>query len=87
MLGQLTPVVRLCVPLMAGVLGVRVVTFASATLIGNALWNALFMVLGFALSQHARHPASVGMGIIVALLLCEALLAIAWRRRHATNAA
>jgi len=39
LVGQITPVVRLCVPLIAGVLGVRAKTFIGATIISNALWN------------------------------------------------
>lgn len=82
LLGQVTPVVRLCVPVVAGVLRVRALTFVSATILGNGFWNALFLGLGFALSHHARDPASVGLGVLVALLLSEASLAVVWRHRQ-----
>jgi len=81
LLGQVTPVVRLCVPLIAGVLGVRGWTFVSATMLGNALWNTVFLGLGFALRHHARDPAAFGMTVVVVMLLSEAALGMAWQRR------
>lgn len=81
--GQVIPVVRLCVPLIAGVLEVRSATFLGATALGNALWNGTFLGVGFALQRHVSNPAPIGIGVVAALLLLETLLAIAWRhRRH-----
>jgi alkaline phosphatase len=82
LLGQVIPVVRLCIPLVAGVLEVRAATFLGATALGNALWNGAFIGLGFALQRHARDPAPAGMAAIAALLLLEALFAAAWRHRR-----
>lgn len=81
LLGQIVPVVRLCVPLIAGVLEVRAITFFGATALGNALWNGAFIGLGFILRDHTRDSASAGIGAVVALLLLETSLAAAWRHR------
>jgi len=82
LLGQLIPVVRLCVPLIAGVLEVRPATFLGATAVGNALWNGAFIGLGFALRSQVRDPAPVGVAVVIVLLVIEALLAAAWRQRR-----
>ena len=80
LVGQVTPVVRLCVPLMAGVLELRATTFVGATMLGNALWNAFFIGLGYALRSNVHDPAQVGIGVVAALLLIEGLLAMRMRR-------
>lgn len=82
LLGQLVPVVRLCVPLIAGVLELRSATFLAATALGNALWNGAFIALGFALRSEVRDPAPAGIGVVIALLTIETLLALAWRHRR-----
>lgn len=82
LLGQVIPVVRLCVPLIAGVLEVRSATFLGATALGNALWNGAFLGVGFALQRHVHDPAPAGVAVVIALLLLETLLAMAWRHRR-----
>ncbi|WAS98819.1 DedA family protein [Nannocystis punicea] len=82
LLGQVTPGVRLCVPLIAGVLELRAITFFSATLLGNAAWNAPLIGLGYALRGVSRDPAQVGLAVVAALVVLEGLLVVAMRRRR-----
>ncbi|MGO4701827.1 DedA family protein [Dyella sp. 2RAB6] len=82
LLGQVIPVVRLCVPLIAGVLEVRPRSFLTATALGNALWNGTFLGMGFALQRHVSDPAQAGIAVVLVLLMLEALLAAMWRRRQ-----
>lgn len=82
LLGQVIPVVRLCVPLIAGVLEVRPRSFLAATAVGNAWWNGMFLGMGFALQRHVSDPAQAGIGVVAVLLSIEAVLAALWRRRR-----
>lgn len=80
--GQIMPVVRLYLPLPAGVLRLNPKTFLAATLLGILMWNTPFLYLGYALRGHTHDPIQTGFWVSVILLLveCAILLLIRFRK-------
>ncbi|MBR0666529.1 membrane-associated protein [Roseomonas hellenica] len=84
---QLVPTVRLIAPGIAGLLGTDVRLFAIASAAGIALWNGLFIGVGYLASfaTAAANASMLALQILAVLLLCEGLAALAWhglRRRR-----
>jgi alkaline phosphatase len=84
LLGQVTPVVRIYLPLPAGVLGLALAPFTLAVLLGNLAWDAALLGIGYALRGSGGDPLKVGLAVVGALLLAEMLvvLALRWRARR-----
>lgn len=88
LLGQITPVVRIYLPLPAGVLRLALPAFLLAVLLGNLIWNASLLSLGYLLRGRGGDPLHIGLGVIAAFLFIEiaVFLILRWRHRHtATN--
>ena len=81
LLGQVTPVVRIYLPLPAGVLGLALVPFTLAIALGNLAWDAALLGIGYALRGSGGDPLKVGVGVVAGLLLIETLAVFALRRR------
>jgi membrane protein DedA with SNARE-associated domain len=79
---QLVPTVRLMAPAVAGLLGAQPAAFLLASLGGLALWNGLFVAVGFAAAQlDAGGNASVlAITLLLALVTAEGVALLAWRR-------
>lgn len=78
---QLVPTVRLLAPAIAGLLGARLGGFIIATALGTALWNALFIGVGYVAASATGNQsvASLALWTLLALLLTEALALMIWR--------
>jgi phospholipid N-methyltransferase/membrane protein DedA with SNARE-associated domain len=78
---QLVPTVRLIAPGISGMLRVRFWRFLAATALGAALWNALFISVGYAaaLAANQTNASIIAVKALAGLLLAESLLVIAWR--------
>lgn len=84
LLGQVTPVVRIYLPLPAGVLGLALAPFTLAIALGNLAWDAALLGIGYALRDSGGDPLKVGLAVVAGLLLAEtlAVLALRWRTRR-----
>lgn len=89
LLGQITPVVRIYMPLPAGVLGLALAPFTLAILLGNLIWNAALLGIGYALRGHGGEPFKLGLAVVAGFVLAETLvvLALRWRARRRTHSA
>ncbi len=87
LLGQITPVVRIYMPLPAGVLGLALAPFTLAIVLGNLLWDGALLGIGYALRGHEDDALEVGIAVVVGLLLIEALAVwlLSRRRRKAAT--
>lgn len=83
-LGQITPVVRIYMPLPAGVLGLALPPFLFAILLGNLVWNAALLGIGYGLRGHGGDPLKLGLAVVAGFVLAETLvvLALRWRARR-----
>ncbi|MBO9661719.1 DedA family protein [Dokdonella sp.] len=84
LLGQVTPVVRIYLPLPAGVLALALAPFTLAIVLGNLAWDAALLGIGYALRGSGGDPLKAGIAVVVGLLLIEtlAVLALRWRARN-----
>lgn len=82
MLGQITPVVRIYMPLPAGVLGLALLPFLAAILLGNLIWNAALLGIGYGLRGHGGDPLKLGLTVVAGFVLAEALIVFALRWRQ-----
>lgn len=84
LLGQVTPVVRIYLPLPAGVLALALAPFTLAIVLGNLAWDAALLGIGYALRGSGGDPLKVGIAVVVGLLLVETLVVVAlrWRARN-----
>lgn len=80
-ISQLIPTVRLIAPLIAGLVNSDPSRFVGGTLLGIALWNSLFITVGyFAVSAAPELNASMlALKVLLLLLGSEVLLALMWR--------
>lgn len=85
---QLVPGVRLVVPGVAGLLGASRRGFLAASTAGIAIWNGLFLAVGYIASRLIEHinASELALHALVALLLIEGLAWFLWRRSRATRA-
>jgi membrane protein DedA with SNARE-associated domain len=78
---QLIPSVRLIAPGVAGVLRVKPREFLMATTLGIALWNSLFIGIGYAsgLINDNANISDLALKLVLAILIAEVVAAAAWR--------
>jgi membrane protein DedA with SNARE-associated domain len=86
---QLIPSVRLIAPGIAGLLRANFRSFLVATTLGVALWNSLFLALGYAVAliDGGANASTIAVKILLVLLVGEGVAVAAWRgivvwRRH-----
>ncbi|MBL6081703.1 VTT domain-containing protein [Belnapia sp. T18] len=79
---QLVPTVRLLTPVIAGVLRAKPRTFLLASAAGIAVWNTLFIGLGFLAAQATSevNASTLALELLAGLIAVEALAVLAWRR-------
>jgi membrane protein DedA with SNARE-associated domain len=80
-LSQLIPVVRLITPGIAGLLRVRPVAFVTCAVLGLALWNLIFVGVGY-LTAHLTadvNASALALETFVVLLVGESAVAAVWR--------
>lgn len=82
LLGQVTPVVRLYVPLPAGMLGLSPLRFVAATALGSLIWNAPLLGFGYALRSGGHDPVVVGLAVVAGLVVLELGTVVALRVRR-----
>ncbi len=87
LIGQTIPVARIYLALPAGVLRLRLTSFAMAAGLGILIWNTPFLVLGYALREASYDPVDMGFRASVALVAAElfvlAILKLVGRRAAA----
>jgi phospholipid N-methyltransferase/membrane protein DedA with SNARE-associated domain len=78
---QLIPTVRLIAPGISGLLRARFWRFLAATALGAALWNAIFIGVGYAAAFAASdtNASVLALKALVGLVLAEGLGFVAWR--------
>jgi membrane protein DedA with SNARE-associated domain len=77
---QLIPSVRLIAPGIAGVLRVKPREFLMATTLGIALWNSLFIGVGYSgLTNDNANISDLALKLVLAILIAEVVAAAAWR--------
>jgi membrane protein DedA with SNARE-associated domain len=81
---QLVPTVRLVAPAIAGLLRARAKPFAVASACGIALWNAVFMAVGYAAALVAgtTNVSALALVVLAALLIGEGMFVVLWHRRR-----
>lgn len=88
---QLVPTVRLLAPGLAGLLRVKTAVFVTGSACGVALWNSVFIGLGFATSTvvDAANASALALSVLVLLLVSEGVALVIWTRwrRRAGRAA
>lgn len=86
---QLVPTVRLIAPGIAGLLRIDIARFAIASAAGIALWNGIFIGVGFVVScmTGAANASTLALQVLAVLLLGEGLAALAWRSLRRRRAA
>jgi membrane protein DedA with SNARE-associated domain len=85
---QLVPTVRLVAPAIAGLLRARMRPFAVASACGIALWNAVFIAVGYAAAVAAdtTNVSALALVILAVLLVGEGVTLVLWHRRRARDA-
>lgn len=71
LLGQTIPMVRLYLPIPAGVFEIAPGAFAVATLLGCVAWNTPLLILGYALRDTGHDPFYVGLLAVAGLMVAE----------------
>jgi phospholipid N-methyltransferase/membrane protein DedA with SNARE-associated domain len=86
---QMVPTIRLIAPGIAGLLRAEPRTFLVATALGVALWNTLFICVGYAavLTTGSPNASAVALVTLVVLLAGEGALALIARQRSRRAAA
>jgi membrane protein DedA with SNARE-associated domain len=79
---QLVPTVRLVAPAIAGLLRAETKWFAVASACGIALWNGIFIGIGYAAASMsaAANASLLAFSVVVVLLAGETLAVAAWYR-------
>lgn len=87
LLGQTLPTVRIYLALPAGVLGLELKAFLTATSLGTLIWNMPFLSLGYALRSNGQDAMQVGFWVAAGLIASEAaiLLVLRLRKRFAEH--
>ncbi|TPK92724.1 MULTISPECIES: DedA family protein [unclassified Mesorhizobium] len=84
LLAQFVPTVRNYLPIAAGALRLPAWSFALATLLGAMLWNAGFLLAGYAMRDGVHDLPTVAFRIMAVVLALEVAFLIAlrayWRR-------
>jgi len=82
LMAQFVPTVRNYLPIAAGALRLPVLPFAFATLLGAMLWNAGFLLAGYAMRDGTRDLPTVAFRIMAIVLMLEIAFLIVLRGRH-----
>jgi membrane protein DedA with SNARE-associated domain len=77
--GQTIPVVRVYLSIPAGVLGLALLNFVTATFLGSLIWNAPLLTLGYVLRGSGADAGSLGLGLVAGLAAFEAIVLCVWR--------
>jgi membrane protein DedA with SNARE-associated domain len=77
--GQIIPVVRVYLSIPAGVLGLAMVNFVAATLLGSLIWNAPLLMLGYFLRGSGADAGTVGLSLVAGLAALEFVALWAWQ--------
>ncbi|WP_217571763.1 DedA family protein [Mesorhizobium sp. GbtcB19] len=84
LLAQFVPTVRNYLPIAAGALRLPALPFALATLLGAMLWNASFLLAGYAMRDSVHDLPTVAFRIMAVVLALEIAFLVAlrshWRR-------
>ena len=80
-ISQLIPAVRLIAPLVAGLIPANFRRFAGGTILGIALWNGMFIAVGYfaVLAVPGMNASALAIKVLVLLITVEVLLALGWR--------
>lgn len=80
-ISQLIPAVRLGAPLIAALIQADYRRFAVGTAIGIALWNSLFITVGYAaiLAVPWMNSSVLALKVLVLLVTIQALFVLTWR--------
>lgn len=81
LLAQFVPTVRNYLPIAAGALRLPALSFALATLLGAMLWNAGFLLAGYAMRDGVHDLPTVALRIMAVVLALEVTFFIALRAR------
>ncbi|SFN73501.1 membrane protein DedA, SNARE-associated domain [Mesorhizobium sp. NFR06] len=88
LLAQFVPTVRNYLPIAAGALRLPALPFALTTLLGPMLWNAGFLLAGYAMREDLHNLPAVAFRIMAIVLALEVAFLIALRSRwHRTGPA
>lgn len=81
LIAQLVPTVRLIAPGISGLLRTRFWQFVGATSMGAALWNGLFIGVGytFVLIDPDTNASVLALKTVIALIVTEGLVFASWR--------
>lgn len=82
LLAQFVPTVRNYLPIAAGALRLRALPFAFASAIGAMLWNAGFLLAGYAMRGSVHDLPAVAFRIMAVVLALEVTFLVALGRRH-----
>ena len=86
--GQMIPVARLYLSVPAGVLRLRAGRFLTASAIGIAAYNSIFLTTGFILRKETHDPVTIGVllsaGLIAAELVTAGTVKWIFYRKQAT---
>lgn len=84
---QLVPTVRLVAPGVAGFLRIGLRSFVWASSWGVALWNGLFIGVGYLAPGFVdpENATTLALQVLVVLVLCELLAYMAWKRLRAAR--
>jgi len=79
---QLVPTVRLVAPAIAGLLRAEAKKFAVASACGIALWNSVFIAVGYmaALAAATTNVSTLALWILVIIVVGEGFAVAVWRR-------
>jgi membrane protein DedA with SNARE-associated domain len=79
---QLVPTVRLVAPAVAGLLRAEVKRFAVASVCGIALWNGVFIVVGYAaaFATATTNVSALTLWILAILVVGEGFAVAIWRK-------
>jgi len=79
---QLVPTVRLVAPAIAGLLRAEVRKFAVASACGIALWNSLFIAVGYmaGLATATTNVSTLAFWILLIIIVGEGFAVALWRR-------
>lgn len=87
LIAQIIPTVRFVAPLAAALVRVDAWRFATGTLLGIALWNAVFLTAGYMAAQSIPdlNASALAIKFLLLILAAEMLFVLIWRLLGRTN--
>lgn len=87
LIAQIIPAVRFVAPLAAALVRVDAWRFATGTLLGIALWNAVFLTAGYMAAQSIPdlNASALAIKFLLLILAAEMLFVLIWRLLGRTN--